>query len=244
MLGAVAGLDVNRGAKRAREAREALGLHPTDRLSCLLDVVEERAGLPVVVTQLPDGVAGACVPVGTDRLLWVNGAQAPVRQRFTLAHELGHVWCKHDGALAVDTVATLSGKATTPLEVQANAFAAELLVPRAAIEGVVDGDPTLDEIVVVAAHFGTSALMTLLRFKQHGLISAPACSALEQDLEEGRHLRVPERLGLTPLLDRLGALEDLPYFSPAIAGTRLAAVLRGDAAAEPELAGAIDRLLT
>ena len=239
----MAGLDANRGAKRAREAREALGLDPAGRLGCLLDVVERRAGLPVVVARLPDGVAGACVPLGAGRVLWVNGTQARTRQRFTLAHEPGHAWCRHEGRLAVDTPATLVGRTTSPLEVQANAFAAEFLIPRAAIEGLLDRDPTFDEVVVVAAHFGTSPIMALYRFKQYDLVSRDACATIERDLQGGRHEGALDRLGLSPLADRLGTLEELPYLSPAIAGTRLAAVLRGDAAAGPELATAISRLL-
>ncbi len=239
----MAGLDANRGAKRAREARAALGLDPAERLPCLLDVVEQRAGLPVVVAALPDGVAGACAPLGSGRLLWVNGTQARVRQRFTLAHELGHAWCRHEGDLAVDTAATLGGRTTSPLEVQANAFAAEFLIPRVALDGLLGRDPSLDEVIVVAAHFGTSPIVALLRFKQHDLISPAACAAIQRDLDDGRHAGALERLGLTPLPDRLGDLEQLPYLSPQIAATHLGAVLRGEAAAEPALARAVARLL-
>jgi hypothetical protein len=81
---------------------------------------------------------------------------------------------------------------------------------------------------VIAAHFGTSALMTLYRFTQHRLISAEHGASIEQDLKDGRHEGALQRLGLSPLADRLGALEHLPYLSPAIADTRLGAVLRGD----------------
>src|SRR3712207_7408724 len=59
-----------------------------------------------------------------------NGREATTRQRFTLAHELGHVRCGHAPAVDVDTIADLANR-TDPLEVQANAFAAELLLPRA-----------------------------------------------------------------------------------------------------------------
>ena len=240
----MAGEDANRGAKRAREARKDLGLDPAAPLACVLDVVEQRVGLPVVVAALPDGLAGACVPLGDSRLLWVNGSQAPVRQRFTLAHELGHAWCGHDGHLDVDTVPTITGATTSALEIQANAFAAEFLLPRAAIQNLLDRDPTFDELIVIAAHFGTSALMTLYRFKQHRLISAEHGASIEQDLKDGRHEGALQRLRLSRLADRLGALERLPYLSPAIADTRLGAVLRGDAAAEPALATAIARLMT
>lgn len=243
MLGVMAGLDSNRGAKRGREARAALGLDPVAPLPCLLDVVEQRAGLPVVVASLQEGLAGACVPIGPGRLLFVNGTQGLVRQRFTLAHELGHAWCKHDGTLAVDTFATLSGGTTSPYEVQANAFAAEFLIPKRAIESLFDGEPTFDQVVIVGAHYGTSAIMTLYRFKQCGLISVDGCAAIEAELQDGAHFEAFERLGLTPLEDRLAALERLPYLSPALSATQLGAVVRGDAAAAPRLATAISRLL-
>ena len=95
----MAGLDSNRGAKRAREARAALGLE-AGALPCLLRTVE-AAGYAVVVAALPDGVAGACLPGGA--VLWVNGTHSLPRQRFTLAHELGHAWCRHDGSAASRT---------------------------------------------------------------------------------------------------------------------------------------------
>jgi Zn-dependent peptidase ImmA (M78 family) len=243
MLTAVAGLDANRGAKRAREARSGLGLDPAAPLACLLDVVEDRARLPVVVATLQDGLAGACVPFGEGRLLFLNGTQPAVRQRFTLAHELGHAWCRHEGGLAVDTFATLSGKASTPLEIQANAFAAEFLIPRVALDELLDGDPSLDQLMIVAAHYGTSALMTLFRFKQAGLVSSTACAVLEDDIGEGRHHEAFARLGLTGPADRLGAMDELPYLSPALRDTQLGAVLQGRAAADPGLATAIERLL-
>lgn len=236
-------IDVNRGAKRAREARAQLGLDPASPLPCLLGVVEERAERPVVVAPLAPGLAGACVPFGTGRLLFVNGAQAPVRQRFTLAHELGHAWCGHDGTVAVDTFATLGGGVTTPYEVQANAFAAEFLIPKVALVELADGEPGLDEITLVAAHFGTSAVMTLFRYRQLRLISGEACDELKARIDEGEHFAAAERLGLAAFADRLATLDPLPYLSPVLRGTRLAAVLEGAAPAEPALAKAISRLL-
>ncbi len=228
----------NRGAKRAREARAKLGLDPAAPLPCLLDCVEERAGLRVVVAALPDHVAGAC----TDgELLWVNGREAPVRQRFTLAHELGHAWCRHDGRLAVDTFATLRGSTDTR-EIEANAFAGEFLIPRVAVERLATTRPTLDDLVVLAAGYGTSAAMTLIRLKQFGGVSPEHAARLTAEIDAFEHHAAFERLGCTPLPDRLGRLGALPYLSPPLAGSRLAAVLSGDAEAEPGLARAIARM--
>ena len=84
------GKDTNTGAKRAREARERLGLDDASPVPCIVGVVEERAELPVIVGALPDGLAGALWRNGVGSILWVNGAQSVTRQRFTVAHELGH----------------------------------------------------------------------------------------------------------------------------------------------------------
>ncbi len=124
----MAGVDSNRGAKRAREARAALGLDPAAPLADILDVVEAQK--PVIVAAMPDGVAGACF---AGQILWVNGNQYAPRQRFTLAHEFGHAWIGHDGRLEPDTVETLNGRTSNPYEIQANAFAAEFLVPKAGL---------------------------------------------------------------------------------------------------------------
>jgi Zn-dependent peptidase ImmA (M78 family) len=240
----MAGVDARRGAERAREARAELGLDPGQPVRCLLSVVEERAGLPVVVpVAMPGGVAGACWRRDDATVLWVNGAHAPVRRRFTLAHELAHAWIGHDGAVQVDTWSTLSGRATTPYEVQANAFAAELLVPQPVMEEVIDREPTLEEVVCIAAFCGVSAIVVVYRLKTLGLASEHRVAVLEEEIEDGLHHAVGRRLDLRAPGDRLGALGALPYLSPALDGTLLSAVVRGEAVADARLAGAVGRLL-
>src|SRR3954470_12225656 len=130
------GKHTNIGAKRAREARERLGLDGTSPVSCIVAVVEEQAGLPVIVGSLPEGFAGALWRNGVGSIVWVNGDQVVERQRFTVAHELGHVRCGHAGT-AVDTNETIFGGSHDPREVEANAFAAELLAPAAGVRAQV-----------------------------------------------------------------------------------------------------------
>ena len=234
----MAGLDTNRGAKRAREAREALGLDAGAPLECVLSAVEGRCD--VVVCALPEGVAGAYA----GGVLWVNGGEVVRRQRFTLAHEFGHAWIGHDAALAVDTIATLSGRTTNPLEVQANAFAAEFLVPRAGVTERVDGgEPTLEDVVRLAALYGVSAPMMLVRFRQVRIGSAERLARLQREVDAGEHVALFDFLGLEPIDDALEGIERLPYLSPRLRGSLLDAVVHGDAAASPELAGALDRIM-
>jgi Zn-dependent peptidase ImmA (M78 family) len=225
----VAGKDTNIGAKRARELRAELGLAPEGAVGSLLAVTEERLGLPVVVAALPDDIAGCCWRDGDRTLLWVNGTHAPVRMRFTLAHELGHMRCGHDARVAVDTYATLAGRSTDAREVQANAFAAELLAPAAGVRAMLDGEPTLEDVVRIAARHGISAMAALFRLSTLGL--SRRVDALRGEIDDGLVADVWRRLAPAPYEDELAAIGrgDLPRLSPVIAGGALGAIVAGRA---------------
>lgn len=88
----------------------------------------------------------------------VNSLHAPNRQRFTLAHEIGHVVLhRHilEGAVHVDRVLLRdrnSSTGTDLLEIQANAFASELLMPTDILENALGGrQVVLDDDAEVAA---------------------------------------------------------------------------------------------
>jgi Zn-dependent peptidase ImmA (M78 family) len=211
----MAGKDTNIGAKRAREARASLGLGGDSPLD-VLEVVEERAGMPVIVASLPDGIAGGCFRAGPRSVLWVNGDQPLVRQRFTLAHELGHVRIGHAVGMNVDAVSVLAGETRDAREVQANAFAAEFLAPRAGVVALVDGEPGLETVVDIAARFGISTLAALYRLATLRL--STRVERLRGELEEGLAAHF-ERPAYEDALSRVGAL---PRLSPALAGSRLA----------------------
>lgn len=73
-----------------------------------------------------------------DRLIVVNGSHARVRQRFSIAHELGHLHMGHEDIDIDHGIEAIFGdddesyeKVQGDLEKEANAFAAELLMPKA-----------------------------------------------------------------------------------------------------------------
>ena len=72
---------------------------------------------------------------GRQTIIGVNTRTSRRRQRFTIAHEIGHLLL-HEGTLIVDHAVRVnwrdegSGMATDTEEIQANTFAAELLMPR------------------------------------------------------------------------------------------------------------------
>jgi len=76
---------------------------------------------------------------GEAPIIGVNANNAEVRQRFTVAHELGHLVLHKGKRLVVDRAVrvnfrdTVSTLATDREEMEANAFAAGLLMPAAAL---------------------------------------------------------------------------------------------------------------
>src|SRR3954469_19225380 len=224
------GYDTNFGAKRAREARERLGLAPASPVACVVTLAEQRAGLPVVVATLPPEVAGALWRGGPAAMTWPNGAQALERQRFTVAHELAHL-CRRHEQTTIDTAATISAAASDPREVQANAFAAELLAPRAGVRDMIRSEPGLDDLVRLAARFGISTIAALYRCRTLGLVRADRARRLQEEIDDGLHHDVWDYLSPPRIHDLLAGLEQYPRLPPALAGSALGALLRGETTA-------------
>lgn len=236
----MAGKDTNTGAKRAREARSELGLGAEAPVRCLLTLVERQLELPVVIAALPHPIAGCCWNDGARVVLWVNGTHAAVRQRFTLAHELGHLRCRHEVLVEVDTFETLAGKTTDSREIQANAFAAELLAPTAGVRSMIDGEPTLDDVVLMAASFGISTIAALYRLNTLNLTTKARHEKLKEEIDDGLHSAVWDRLSPEPVTDLIAATHGtaLPRLSPALAGSALEAVIAGRVSVDEAAAAA------
>jgi len=100
--------------------------------------VEEIArlrGARVVYEQMDPELSGLLYRDGETVVIGVNSAHHENRQRFTIAHELGHLVLHQGRPVVLDHVVRLnfrdplSGTATDTEEIQANRFAAELLMP-------------------------------------------------------------------------------------------------------------------
>lgn len=224
----MAGRDTNIGAKRARETREALGLDESSPIQDLLSLTEELLAIPVNVVAMPEGVEGLCWQLDRQVVLWVNAHELLSRRRFTLAHELGHVRCRHGAALHLETLTTLSGRTTTNLEVQANAFAAELLLPAAGIRATLDGRrPSFDVAIELAAVYGISSLAAAYRLVTLGLCDRTIVTEAEAREET---VVASGSLEATTTADGLALpRDDLPRISTLLSGQGLAALLDGDA---------------
>lgn len=96
--------------------------------------IAEQLHIPVYSWDLPDEVSGIFVTIDGLSCIAVNDTHPNVRQRFTVAHEIGHAVYSDARELfvdfyGVDANAGYGNIAHERLERKANQFAAELLMP-------------------------------------------------------------------------------------------------------------------
>ncbi|MER5220818.1 helix-turn-helix domain-containing protein [Streptomyces flaveus] len=108
----------------ADECRTVAGLE-TD---VLITECAQLFGVDVAVTRLPEGVDGLTWQTNAFRLILVGPTETWTRQRFTLAHELGHILARDAQDLVVESHVA-PGRQKDLTEVRANVFASNLLMP-------------------------------------------------------------------------------------------------------------------
>ncbi len=101
--------------------------------------IAARMGIVVQANPWLDTESGHYIPDGADGgkpLIIYNSNEAYVRQRFTVAHELGHHALCH-GERPRDTSKNFTTGVKDYKEIQANRFAAELLMPEKSLHAVI-----------------------------------------------------------------------------------------------------------
>jgi Zn-dependent peptidase ImmA (M78 family) len=97
--------------------------------------IAEAEGVEIIIKRFNNEISGVLLRTGNKNIIGVERQQAKARQRFTIAHELGHLLL-HDGEeVRIDTNFRInlrspeSSTAEDIEEIEANAFAASLLMP-------------------------------------------------------------------------------------------------------------------
>lgn len=242
--------------------RLQLGIAPITNVA---DVLETR-GVRTASVDLPEDVSGLTLSHPTVGLfVVVNSRHSFLRQRFSYAHEYGHVLL--DGS----RLGTISRAADRDdlIEVRANAFAASLLLPEEGVRrfmtAIGKGGPSrlqadvfdegdvvevraraapesraiqLYDVAELADHFGVSRLAALYRLRNLRLLSEAALEDLKGQEEAGRGRQVAALLDLREVDHETGRNE----FRHRFLGLALEALRRGEIsrAKLTELAGMVD----
>jgi Zn-dependent peptidase ImmA (M78 family) len=164
---------------RAAQLLQSYGLS-----SIPIDVgaVADRLGAKVVYENLEDDVSGFLLRDNGAVTIAINEHQHPNRQRFTLAHECGHLHLHADKGdrLWLDKAYffrdSSSSRGDQLAEIQANQFAAGLLMPEELLRVAVSSAGTMDESVLVnlAAQFQVSERAMTVRLISLGLMDPVA----------------------------------------------------------------------
>src|SRR5260370_31201674 len=166
---------LNKPIEVARQILERFGEHqPID-----IEAIIEALGIAIRTQELEDAVSGMLVIKDGRTTIGVNENHHPNRQRFTLAHELGHFLLHRNVSNIFIDASTIffrdgtSSDGSKTQEIDANAFAAELLMPEKQVTEAISSQPldAFDEGSVrrLAAQFGVSAQALTIRLTRLGL---------------------------------------------------------------------------
>jgi Zn-dependent peptidase ImmA (M78 family) len=150
-------------AREAAEAVIAAHWHP-DKFPVDVEAIAEKMGLRIEHTFLRGGVSGMIrVRPDEDPTIYVNAGESPLRQRFTIAHEIGHfVERSNQGQDDFAFIDERGGKYDLH-EFYADEFAGNLLMPAHEIARLRDEGYTP---VQMAAHFGVSVPALNMRLER------------------------------------------------------------------------------
>ncbi|MBV9215319.1 MAG: ImmA/IrrE family metallo-endopeptidase [Acidobacteria bacterium] len=147
-------------AKIAAMARDLESAYNKGNIPVNLELIAEELGILVRHGKINNDVSGVIFKEGTETVIGINEGEPPERQRFTLSHEIGHFVLHRERDLCVTSQRLFRKPASGDFrEMEANAFAAELLMPKQAIENAVlklSADEVVSKVSELAKTFGVS----------------------------------------------------------------------------------------
>ncbi|MCU1486036.1 MAG: helix-turn-helix domain protein [Actinomycetia bacterium] len=172
----------------AQDVRDAAGVGRRDPIPNLTRAVE-RAGVVVagIPSEIPDHTGYSAWPdfrLGGRPIIVYSRDDPGDRQRFTIAHELGH--------LVMHTPARADELDVDDAEREANRFAGALLLPREAAMEAMRAPLTLTTLAHVKATYGASIGMCAHRARDLGLISEDRFVSIRKQMSSrGWHRQEP-----------------------------------------------------
>lgn len=162
-----------------KKHQQTLAMPPVD-----VEAIVKAEGLDVKEEDLEDEVSGLLVSKDGHHVIVINSNHYLNRQRFTIAHEFGHyLMHRNISSIFFDEALVFfrdkeAAEGTKIQEIEANAFAAELLMPESLLREIVRENPVdaFDDreeslLLKTAKDFQVSVQALTIRLTRLGLIS-------------------------------------------------------------------------
>lgn len=155
------------------QVRQATG---GTQLANLADLVEAVFGADIAILDLGNDFDGLATSSDEVKLIVLATSQVPARQRFTLAHELGHLLAGDDQGVHLDQDVFDKAQARTPSEARANSFAASFLMPANTLRAAVGSTGlTEPDFATLACDLDVTPSALAFRLKTLRLIDSGTC---------------------------------------------------------------------
>lgn len=172
-------------SNKASSVRKKLGEDNTSPIDifALIYVLEN-----VTLVKYPLGkkISGACLKNNTSTVIAVNSGMSIGRQRFSLAHELYHLYFDEDMITTICPSKIGGGNQT---EKYADQFASYLLMPPAAlyekiqeIKIVENRKLMIKDVIKLEQYFGVSRQAMLFRLQEEGELSQSGAADMQKDV--------------------------------------------------------------
>lgn len=161
--------------KKSEKLRKFMGednSSPVDVFTLVLNIDK----LSLVLHPLGENISGICVKSDNSNLIIINSDMSLGRQKFSLAHELYHLYFDKDTNKSI-SFKNFNNKDT--IEKEANQFASYFLIPSLSLSTKIDeiykesgrNSLAIDDIIELEQYFGVSHLAMLYRLKQENYIN-------------------------------------------------------------------------
>lgn len=172
-------------SNKASSVRKRLGEDNTSPID-IFALIYALENVTLVKYPLGEKISGACLKNNTSTVIAVNSGMSIGRQRFSLAHELYHLYFDEDMITTICPSKIGGGNQT---EKYADQFASYLLMPPAAlyekiqeIKIVENRKLTIKDVIKLEQYFGVSRQAMLFRLQEEGELSLSGAADMQKDV--------------------------------------------------------------
>ena len=174
----------------------------------IFSLIHNNDNLTIVFYPMSSRVSGICIRDGKNKIIGVNSTSTYGRQRFTIAHELYHLYFHEDFESVVCFIDLEMNK--SPEEKEADVFASYFLAPYEALSYFISNklqkgkqELEIEDVVKIEQHFGMSRQAILWRLKNDGYLSPEKADTMKTGIiVSARKLGYDDKLYIPTPVDK------------------------------------------